>query len=89
MARVLMLARVDLVAGDAVRYMPRFHDMHRGELAEVEAVLDASDAGLCSLSPFQTPYWLQVRFKNSGIVKTLNAQLFIIEEFRCTQSVQE
>ena len=85
---VMMLASVDLCPGNLVRFMPQFADIYHGQLAHVEEIIGASEAGLPYLSPLTTPYWIKVRF-DDGKVKTFNAHSFVIEEPRCTQPVGE
>jgi hypothetical protein len=80
---VLMQARIGINRNDTVRYVPKFHDPHRHELATVEDVVDKSDEPI-QVGPEASPYWLKVRFMNDGQVRTLNAQAFVVEEVRQT-----
>lgn len=80
---VLTLARVSLSPGDLVRYLPRFDDEYRKELAFVKRIL-GEDKEPLPPGPDATPYWLEVKFKKDGKTKTLNAQAFVVEEVRQT-----
>lgn len=80
---IMMLSRVSLSPGDLVRYVPKFSDQYRSELAVVEGLLDESKNPL-QAGPEASPYWLKVRFKKDGAMRTLNAQAFVIEEVRQT-----
>jgi hypothetical protein len=78
---IMMLARISVWRGDLVRYMPRFADPYRGELAVVERMLDESKNPI-GAGPNAMPYWLEVRFKKDDRLATLNAQAFVVEEVR-------
>ncbi len=78
----LMLTRVSLAKGDLVRFAPRHADPYKNELATIERILDPLDHELAPPLPEMRPYWIEVKFRKDGVVKTLNAQLFVLEEVR-------
>ena len=83
MALIAVLALVDMVEVDQVRYMPNFADPYRGKLAEVLRIYDMPSRQN-SDNPSDMYQWIEVRFLEDGAIMTLPSIRFLLEERRST-----